>query len=71
MLSKALLGIVALVGGYASLTGTLPAVMVALFGNPDVFKTTGNDDALLLVIGLSPILTGVDALDKIEKALGI
>lgn len=36
MLEKFLLLIAAAVGGQAAITGTFPAVMIALFGNPSV-----------------------------------
>lgn len=36
MFEKAAFIIVALVGGYGSITGTLPAAIIALFGNPSV-----------------------------------
>jgi hypothetical protein len=74
MLEKGLLVIVALVGGYASLTGTLPSAMVALFGNPAVLKTTGNDDSLLLAVGLSPAADLFEigsTIDRFAKDLGL
>lgn len=40
MLEKGLLVVIALVGGYASITATLPATLIALFGNPAVLKST-------------------------------
>jgi hypothetical protein len=46
MIEKALLIAAAVLGGYASVTGSLPAAMVALFGNPAVLKTTGSDSLL-------------------------
>ena len=36
MLEKAFLLVVAMVGGYASITGTLPAALIALFGDTSV-----------------------------------
>ena len=34
MFEKAALIVVAVVGGYGAITGTLPAALIALFGNP-------------------------------------
>jgi hypothetical protein len=68
MIEKALLIAAALLGGYASVTGSLPAAMVALFGNPTALKTTGN--ANLLGIGID-ISSGVGAIAEIEHELGL
>lgn len=44
MFEKGILIAVALVGGYASITGTLPAVIIALFGNPSVLASSSTGD---------------------------
>ncbi len=40
MFEKAIFIAVAMVGGYASITGTLPASLIALFGNPQALTAT-------------------------------
>jgi hypothetical protein len=47
MIEKALLIAAALLGGYASVTGSLPAAMVALFGNPAALGTASSSEKIL------------------------
>lgn len=53
MFEKAIIIVACAVGGYASVTGTLPAAMIALFGDPTVLGVATAEHSLWSILGES------------------